>query len=132
MKEKRPVVRRRGLFFRKHKFSERPYYILRDDHIVFETTIDEWARWYETALNREVATDFIENYWIHTLFHGVDRGFGDGPPMIFETMVSEEREAGTGLRTEKNSWLWSTWTHARRGHEMACEWVRNGCPEEGI
>ena len=61
------------------------HYILRGKQVVVATLM-EWARWFETA-DRHVAQDTIGDYWVSTVFLGLDHNYGSGPPILFETMV---------------------------------------------
>lgn len=48
----------------------------------------EWARWLQN--NRRVAEDFVfgeDGSYVSTVFLGVNHNFGDGPPVLWETMV---------------------------------------------
>jgi hypothetical protein len=45
-----------------------------------------WAKWYETG-NRRVADETINGMRVSTVFLSLDHSFGEGPPMLFETMV---------------------------------------------
>lgn len=56
-------------------------------HDVVPTSLEAWARWFETA-DRKVAYDEIGEMRVSTVFLGLDHDFsGKGPPLIFETMV---------------------------------------------
>ncbi len=46
----------------------------------------DWARRYEKA-DRVVAKDIIEDQRVSTVWLGLDHRFGEGPPLIFETMI---------------------------------------------
>ena len=48
--------------------------------------INTWAKWFETA-DRVVAKTKIGDSTVSTVFLGIDHSFGDGPPLLFETMV---------------------------------------------
>lgn len=78
-----------------------------------------WAKWYEAA-NRTVAESNIGDHLVSTVFLGMDHGFGDGPPLLFETMV---------FKGASNSDLWcercSTWEEAVAMHERVCAHVRS-------
>jgi hypothetical protein len=45
-----------------------------------------WAKWYETG-DRRVADETIDGVRVSTVFLSLDHSFGEGPPMLFETMV---------------------------------------------
>jgi len=56
---------------------------------------DEWAEWFATAdrhvgINRKVLNG--KEYYVSTVFLGLDRQHGDGPPLLFETMVFEDNK----------------------------------------
>lgn len=55
---------------------------------------------------------------VSTVFLGVDHQYGDGPPLIFETMIF-------GGVHDQEQWRCSTWTEAEAQHEAACALVRS-------
>lgn len=83
----------------------------------------EWARWYETA-DRHVAHDMDEGdrhglrIRVSTVFLGIDHNhFGDGPPILWETMVFGGLLDGTQRRYESRA-------DAYVGHQEICARVR--------
>ena len=69
--------------------------------------------------NRIVATSTIENYFVSTVFLGVDHQWeDDGPPLLFETMVF-----GKGPLNERLERC-TTWEEAEVMHEKMCEEIR--------
>jgi hypothetical protein len=48
-----------------------------------------WGQWMEKDFNstKRVAEDFVGEKRISTVFLGMDHSFGQGPPLLFETMV---------------------------------------------
>lgn len=52
-------------------------------------TLDEWAKSYETRRDqkRVAETALAGGYWVSTVWLGLNHNYGDGPPLIFETMV---------------------------------------------
>lgn len=46
----------------------------------------QWAQWFERA-NRTVARDKTADGQVSTVFLGLDHSFGEGPPLLYETMV---------------------------------------------
>lgn len=86
-------------------------YILDENrNVIPAADLKSWARWFESA-DRVVAQNQIGPYWISTVFVGVDhRHFGDGPPIVFETMVFADGDPGEQYR-------YCTWTEAEAGHE---------------
>jgi len=76
------------------------------------------ARWFE-AYDRHVAkTDFGEML-VSTVFLGLDRSFGDGPPLLFETMIF-----GGPFDQDKYQERCSTWDEAEAQHAKAVEVAR--------
>lgn len=78
----------------------------------------EWAMWWETAQRHG---DTRVGLWKHggrtisTVFLGLDHGSGDGPPLLFETMIFRGSEADE--RMER----YSTWDEAEAGHMALCK-----------
>jgi hypothetical protein len=50
---------------------------------------------------------------VSTVFLGIDHNFGNGPPLLFETMVFGGEYDGYCKR-------YSTWEEAEGGHKTAC------------
>lgn len=65
-----------------------------------------------------IAETFTEDCRISTVWLGMNHQYGDGPPVIFETMVF-----GGGL--DQDAERWSTEADARAGHEKWVEKVRH-------
>lgn len=63
-------------------------YILNEDgEPVPEPDLLAWGRWLETA-DRQLAEDFVGAVRVSTVFLGIDHRFhGEGPPIVWETMV---------------------------------------------
>lgn len=51
-----------------------------------EPDLITWARWFESA-DRTVGSDQIGESRVSTVFLGLDHNFGEGPPVLWETMV---------------------------------------------
>lgn len=84
-------------------------YILRDGAPVLVRDMLEWARWYESA-SQHVARDQIGDVTVSTVFLGLDhRHFGNGPPILFETMVF-------GGALDQEQVRYCSWDEAVRGH----------------
>ena len=93
------------------------YYILRDDHSVQPVGVEEWAVMFDRD-KRGVARDEIGDVIISTVFLGLDHSYGEGPPLLFETMIF-------GGEHNEDQWLYSTWDEAVAGHEAAVALVRD-------
>jgi hypothetical protein len=76
----------------------------------------EWALWFG-ANDRRVAWDKFDGVEVSTVFLGLDHRFGDGPPLIFETMIF-------GGQLDEETERYSTWDEAVAGHKKMVERVR--------
>ncbi len=78
-----------------------------------------WGKDFENQeLKRVAETTLFDGKWISTVWLGLDHQFGDGAPLIFETMVFE-KEGGDELDMER----YSTEAEAIAGHErMIKKW----------
>ena len=66
--------------------SGRYYKYDEDGNPVEVDDVLEWGRWY-TRERRRVARDIVGIYEVSTVFLGIDHGWGDGPPVLWETMI---------------------------------------------
>jgi hypothetical protein len=71
-----------------------------------------WAWWFETA-DRHVRDTARDDVRVSTVFLGIDHGFSDDGPVLFETMLFVN---GSGEQMER----YCTWDEAEAGHER---WV---------
>ena len=97
------------------------YYIL-DGHTPTQcASLREWGQFFEDTERRRVAATEIGDVRVSTVFLGLDHSFGEGPPLLFETMVF-----GGPLDEEMDRY--STWEEAVEGHAKMVERVR-GAPQ---
>ena len=54
---------------------------------VEEKDLMKWAEWIENSRERRVAYDLVGEHEVSTVFLGLDHSFGEGEPLLFETMV---------------------------------------------
>lgn len=95
-------------------------YILGPGHIIVPAgDLMLWAMWFGNIDNRRVAeTHFAIGSWVSTVFLGLDHNFwGEGPPILFETMVFADDGCSDDLGQER----YATWDEAVAGHERAVE-----------
>lgn len=76
---------------------------------------DSWAR---------VGDDTLNGWRVSTVFLGLDHQWGDGPPLLFETMIF--RDGDVPDVAELNEWQdrYSTWAEAEAGHAAALAMIR--------
>lgn len=88
------------------------WYILGPDHEPVASTVEEWSAWLGHGfpmIIKRVANDNIGDTTVSTVFLGVDHNWGDGPPILFETMVF-------GGDHDEWQWRYHTWDEAAQGH----------------
>lgn len=69
-----------------------------------------WAEAFESQDRRVAVTHIGAGVKVSTVFLGIDHRFGDGPPILFETMVFGGPLDGTEQR-------YATWEEAVVGHQ---------------
>ena len=87
------------------------YWILDGHAAVPVDDVREWARMFEGAARR-VASDSVGVIRVSTVFLGIDHSFGDGPPLLFETMIFGGKHNDYQRRC-------STWDEAEKQHAAA-------------
>lgn len=108
------------------------FYILDEEHHLVPATVLEWARYFEDFQRRRVAETETELFVVSTVFLGLDhRHFGEGPPIVFETMVFErEREIIEiwgrliSVRPDVEGWRYASWDDAVAGHDATVSRLR--------
>ena len=87
------------------------FYILDAEHHLVAVDVEEWGKWFENISNRCVGyTEITSEVCVSTIFIGMDhRLLGDGPPIVFETLVMGGPLDGDGQR-------YSSWDDAEIGH----------------
>ena len=83
--------------------------------------INELANVYDNP-NRIVAQTVIsKGIHVSTVFLGLDHSFGEGPPLVFETMIF-------GGELDQYQERYSTYQQAEAGHLKACREARKALP----
>lgn len=94
-----------------------PFYLLAGTEVVSTDDMREWAHWFERTDRHIAATEVAEGVRVSTVFLGVDHGWGDTAPVLFETMVFGGLLDGEIER-------YTTYHAAEQGHEAMIERVR--------
>ncbi len=86
-------------------------YILDENKNCVPVDLMTWARYFESA-DRIVRKSDFEGGHVSTVFLGLDHQYGDGPPLLFETMI---------FGGPHDQWCerCSTWKEAEAQHEKA-------------
>ena len=96
------------------------WYILDRQNRVVPVDMLTWAHWLESAnKHRQVnRTTISQDVFVSTVFIGLDHRFsGDGPPLIFETLIF-------GGPLDGEMWRYSSWDDAETGHKAAVRKAR--------
>ena len=88
------------------------HYVLDGHEPVPEPDVLRWAAWYKTA-DRRVAFDVVGDAEVSTVFLSLDHQWGDGPPVLFETMVFAR-----GSMHDERCERYHTWDEAVAGHDQ--------------
>lgn len=75
---------------------------------------DMWPSHEDRRVARTKIDDDVSVSTVHLV---LDHGFGDGPPLIFETMVF-------GGDHDQDCWRYSTEEQAQAGHDAVVAWLR--------
>lgn len=91
------------------------YYKL-DGKTPVECTLMEYAEWMQENPDKRIVkqTTLPDGTKISTVFLGLNHAWGDGPPILFETMVF-------GGEHDQFQERYETWGQAEEGHKKAIE-----------
>ena len=92
-------------------------YILIGQTPVLEPDLLTWAEWFETADTQVALTD-VGAARISTIFLALDHSWGQGRPLLFETIMFRDGEIREMRRC-------STWLEAERQHAEVVEEMRS-------
>jgi hypothetical protein len=84
----------------------------------------KWAKWFSNA-NRRVASETIGKSRVSTVFLGIEHSFGEGKPLLFETMVFGGDDDGAQDRC-------TTWEEAEAMHATMVARVKNEGSNAGV
>lgn len=87
------------------------YILDADGNAARERDIQRWGEWFETH-DRRLAQDRVGDVNVSTVFLGLDHSFGDGPPLLWETMIF-------GGEHDQYQERYSTKAEALAGHAKA-------------
>lgn len=89
-------------------------YILKGHKPILCNDLIKWAKWVARASRHVAKTQVSEDIKVSTVFLGLDHNFGEGDPILFETVVF-------GGKLDQEMQRYSTWQEAEKGHR---EWVK--------
>lgn len=128
------------------KYPTEGKYILKGGVVTPVGDLFEWGAWLESdegKANRRIEWTVLNGYRVSTVFIGLDQRFDDtqGEPILFETMVFEDRETETeifGSKMKMHKTIeadgcfdrYPTIEEARTGHARIIEIVKTLPPIE--
>lgn len=93
-------------------------YTLKDRQPVYCHEVEVWGLWMAKADRTVAVTEVEQLLTVSTVFLGLDHRFGgNGPPILFETMIFGDIEDSYQTRC-------STWEQAEEMHRVAVEYAR--------
>lgn len=96
-------------------------------------TLEQWASGYgRTPDRRRVAEDTVDGYWVSTVWLGMNHRYGDGPPLIFETMVFAAPDGEVTNWGDLYADRYSTEAEALAGHTSVVEQLQAGVAVEDL
>lgn len=72
-----------------------------------------WANWFEGNPSRHLAKDERGDVKVSTVFLSIDHNWGDGPPVLWETMIF-------GGKHDQYQERYTSRAAALEGHALAC------------
>lgn len=94
-------------------------YILKDRKPVSEPDLMKWGVWLQNMDNTRVDfTKVSKKIEVSTVFLGLNHNWGDGAPILFETMVFKNGDS-------RGMWRYATWDEAVAGHKKVVEELSN-------
>jgi hypothetical protein len=106
-----------------HDWTEpRPYRVFHYDRAGRPMPLSTWAEALE-ATDRHVAVTDVGPFHVSTVWLGLDHQFGQGPPLIFETMIFVAEGHDDPL--DSACWRYPTEAAALAGHDQAVALVRD-------
>lgn len=73
----------------------------------------------------------VDGFMVSTVFLGTDHRFGDGPPLLWETMVFDHRDDPRDM-IDIYCERYESAKAAREGHQVAIQWVKDGKAEAAV
>ncbi len=99
------------------------YYIL-EGHDIVPADQNMRVQWHarrrtDESCWRVAKTELLDGVSVSTVFLGLDHGYGNGPPVLFESMVF-------GGECDGGCWRYCTWDKAEAGHKRIVARLKAG------
>jgi hypothetical protein len=94
--------------------SDRQLYYLQDENgEPYSVDMMTWALWFERN-DRRIAYDEVGGFSVSTIFLGLDHNWGEGPPVLWETMIFSD-----GTTWDGHAERYTSRAAALKGHKRA-------------
>ena len=80
-------------------------------------SMETWGEWF-TNVDRQTALTKIGHICVSTVFMAIDHNFGDGRPLLWETMVF-------GGELNDQQWRYSTEEEAKKNHDRIVQEIKD-------
>jgi hypothetical protein len=90
------------------------YVLDENGNAVPEPDLMKWGIFFKRSSNRVLQQDSKDSVKVSTVFLGLDHSFGDGPPLLWETMIF-------GGEHDQYQERYTTRDEALKGHRLAME-----------
>jgi hypothetical protein len=101
------------------------YYIEDSPGHLKSVDLDEWVKARDNEKLVRVGRDVVDGFVVSTVLLGLDYRYGAGPPLIYETMVFDQRQGSENPWLELYGERYTFRSEAEAGHQRAVEWTRN-------
>lgn len=101
---------------------EPKWYILDKENKPVLSTSEGWYKWISDNNGFPIRIDYTQvsdKVYVSTIFLGLNHNFGEGPPILFETMIFGFDD---GIEYQ---WRYSSFDDAMVGHDMAVKKAMN-------
>lgn len=101
---------------------------------VMPCTLMEWAQRFEDGKHRIVQQDKVNDFYVSTVFLGLDHGFPNNPdaPLVFESMIFAMEHDEVSDWGDLYCTRCSTLAQAEAMHTMGLAFVADGSAQEAL
>jgi hypothetical protein len=86
------------------------YYVLNEYRQVEEIPVVDWAQAYKERFH---LSTYVFGMYVSTVFLGLNHQYGDGPPLVFETMVFLKGSWDEQYMTRCSTFRQALWMHIK-------------------
>lgn len=97
------------------------WYKIDENHNITPSDVYDFET--QDSRHKRVGLDEVGETRVSTVFLGLDHNWGDGPPILFETMVFSN-----DVDYDQYQYRYCTWDEAEKGHKLILSKVKNSEP----